>query len=55
MVDSNLLVQADKNQFEQVLINLIKNAIEAMSQSKEKQIEINAEQTGNSLNISIKI
>ncbi len=54
MVDNNLLVQADKNQFEQVLINLIKNAIEAMSQSKEKQIEISAEQTGNSLDISIR-
>jgi C4-dicarboxylate-specific signal transduction histidine kinase len=54
MVDSNLLVQADKNQFEQVLINLIKNAIEAMNQSKEKQIEISAEQTRNSLDISIR-
>jgi C4-dicarboxylate-specific signal transduction histidine kinase len=54
MVDSNLLVQADKNQFEQVLINLIKNAIEAMNQSIEKQIEISAEQTRNSLDISIR-
>jgi nitrogen fixation/metabolism regulation signal transduction histidine kinase len=54
MVDSNLLVQADKNQFEQVLINLIKNAIEAMNQSKEKQIEISAEKTRNSLDISIR-
>ncbi len=54
MVDNNLLVQADKNQFEQVLINLIKNAIEAMSQSEEKQIEINAEKTGSSLDVSIR-
>jgi nitrogen fixation/metabolism regulation signal transduction histidine kinase len=41
-INTSLLVEADKNQFEQVLINLIKNDIEAMSQIEAKQIEISA-------------
>jgi nitrogen fixation/metabolism regulation signal transduction histidine kinase len=53
-INTSLLVEADKNQFEQVLINLIKNAIEAMSQIEAKQIEISAKKTIDWLNISIR-
>jgi len=37
------LINADKNQCEQVLINLLKNAVEAMSQQQEKLIEVTCE------------
>jgi len=40
LVGDEIRVKADKSQFEQVLINLFKNAIEAMSTSNEKVITI---------------
>jgi len=39
-VESDVIIKADKNQFEQVLINLFKNALEAMTANKEKLITI---------------
>lgn len=38
---ANIKLSVDKKQFEQVLINLFKNAIDAMHNSNEKLIEIN--------------
>lgn len=38
---TNIKLSVDKKQFEQVLINLFKNAIDAMDNSNEKLIEIN--------------
>lgn len=54
MFDTGLFVEADKNQFEQVLINLFKNAVEAMSHNKEKIIEVSCKQEGNWQHISIR-
>lgn len=42
--ESNLTLVADKNQFEQVMINLVKNAVEAMSQCQAQVIDISAQQ-----------
>jgi len=52
--DSELLIEADKNQFEQVLINLFKNAVEAMCNSKEKTIDIKSKQYGSWQHITIR-
>jgi two-component system nitrogen regulation sensor histidine kinase NtrY len=41
----NLFILADKNMIEQVLINLIKNAIQAFDEQPEKQIELIARGT----------
>ncbi|MEW6989122.1 PAS domain-containing sensor histidine kinase [Colwelliaceae bacterium 6441] len=45
--DTELFIEADKSQLEQVLINLFKNAEEAMSQQKEKVIDITCKKEGN--------
>ncbi|NQZ27578.1 MAG: GHKL domain-containing protein [Colwellia sp.] len=52
--DSELLIEADKSQLEQVLINLFKNSLEAMSNIDEKTIEINSKQEGNWQHIYIR-
>ncbi len=44
----NLILKADREQIEQVLINLIKNSIWAVAQAKEKRISIKAYETINS-------
>ncbi|PKI13968.1 sensor histidine kinase [Colwellia sp. 12G3] len=53
-LDPELLIEADKSQLEQVLINLFKNAVEAMSNADEKIIEINSSQEGHWQHISIR-
>lgn len=40
LIDQDIRLHADKGQFEQVLINLFKNAVEAMSSSEQKVIAI---------------
>jgi len=47
------VINADKGQFEQVLINLLKNAVEAMADAKEKLVEINWQQDEKWLHIHI--
>jgi len=42
--EQDCLVFADKHQFEQVLINLFKNAVEAMSENDEKSVIISTKQ-----------
>jgi nitrogen fixation/metabolism regulation signal transduction histidine kinase len=49
-----LLIDADKSQLEQVLINLFKNSAEAMSHLHEKIIEVNFSQEGSWQHISIR-
>ncbi len=39
---NNLMLNADREQIEQVLINLIKNAVWALNESKEKKISVKA-------------
>jgi nitrogen fixation/metabolism regulation signal transduction histidine kinase len=48
-----LTVQADEEMIEQVLINLIKNAIEANDQSENASIEVNGTYTENAVIITI--
>jgi len=38
----NMQIYADRNLIEQVIINLVKNSIEALDETREKLIEINA-------------
>ncbi|MDO6444842.1 ATP-binding protein [Colwellia sp. 1_MG-2023] len=45
-IDATLKISADKNQFEQVMINIFKNAVEAMAQQSEKIIHVSARQEG---------
>jgi len=49
----HILITADKQQLEQVLINLIKNAIEAMNHLDKKEISISCSQEGKWHYISI--
>ncbi len=49
-----LSIDVDRHQFEQVLINLFKNAIEAMENLTDKNIQIDCSLTDNSLQIAIK-
>ncbi|WP_019026544.1 ATP-binding protein [Colwellia piezophila] len=51
---NELLVEADKSQLEQVLINLFKNSLEAMSDVDEKVIEVSSKEEGNWQHISIR-
>jgi len=53
-IDNKLLIAADKNQLEQVLINLFKNSVEAMSKVDEKIIEISSSQEGHWQHIYIR-
>lgn len=48
-----LTVQADEEMIEQVLINLIKNAVEAASSSESAKIEINGSYTENAVIIEV--
>ncbi len=54
LLDPELFIEADKSQLEQVLINIFKNSVEAMSHVDEKRIEINSVQEGNWQHISIR-
>jgi C4-dicarboxylate-specific signal transduction histidine kinase len=54
VIENDLLIEADKNQLEQVLINLFKNSLEAMSNNDEKTIEINCSQEGHWQHIYIR-
>jgi len=53
-IEDNVQIEADKSQFEQVMINLFKNAVEAMNNNEEKIIEISSSQQGQWQYISIK-
>lgn len=52
-VSSEIIVNVDRIQFEQVLINLIKNAIYALDDSPEKLIEITVQKSENRLQIIV--
>ena len=53
--NDNLKINADENMIKQVLINLIKNAVEAVHESKNPLIEVSANRTENdSVEICIK-
>ncbi|KGJ94876.1 sensor histidine kinase [Colwellia psychrerythraea] len=53
-LDTELLIEADKGQLEQVLINLFKNSLEAMSNIDEKVIEVSSTKEGRWQHISIR-
>jgi signal transduction histidine kinase len=50
----NLVFSFDKKLIEQVVINLIKNSIEALENVKDKQLKLNAEINNNTLNIVVR-
>ncbi|WP_019026542.1 ATP-binding protein [Colwellia piezophila] len=52
--DTELFIEADKSQLEQVLINLFKNSLEAMSDVDEKVIEVSSKEEGNWQHIFIR-
>jgi len=52
-ISNQLMVDLDRSQIEQVLINLIKNAIHSVTESTEKWIRITTKQTENRLQIII--
>lgn len=51
--DPKLIIYADKKMIEQVIINLIKNSIQALAKAKQPEIRINAYQDKNQIIISI--
>lgn len=53
--DSKLQILADRNQIEQVLINLIRNAEEACSETSEPEIKITAQGSINSGQVAIAV
>src|SRR3546814_5469766 len=52
-IDELLLVVGDVVQLQQVLLNLIRNAVEAMSESKIRELTIGARQAGDKVIIEI--
>src|SRR3546814_3355979 len=52
-IDDLLLVVVDVVQLQQVLLNLIRNAVEAMSESKIRELTIGARQAGDKVIIEI--
>ncbi|MDP2562588.1 PAS domain-containing sensor histidine kinase [Psychrobium sp. 1_MG-2023] len=53
-IDVELIIEADKGQFEQVIINLFKNAAEAMHGQAQPLIIVDTESRANWLHINIK-
>jgi signal transduction histidine kinase len=51
--DENIQIVADEKMLEQVMINLVKNALEALKDSKDPQIETSCYQEDDSLLISV--
>lgn len=49
----DVMIEADKAQFEQVLINIFKNAVEAMSVNEQQCIDISSEKEGQWQHLSI--
>jgi nitrogen fixation/metabolism regulation signal transduction histidine kinase len=54
LFDKDVIIEADKNQFEQILINLFKNAVEAMNLNQEKTINIICQKEGSWQHIIIR-
>lgn len=52
--DNGLIVSADRQQFEQVLINIFKNAVEAMIRSDKPSITITSREKDNQLHIIVR-
>src|SRR3546814_20756256 len=52
-IDGLLVVVVDVVQLQQVLVNLIRNAVEAMSDSKMRELTIGARQAGDKVIIEI--
>ncbi len=50
---AQLILNADKNMVEQLLLNLLKNAHEACMENKEPKIEVKAEQAGDEIQITV--
>ena len=54
LIEPDLLIDVDKNQFEQVLINIFKNAVEAMNLQDEKVIDVSCKKEGMWLHIILR-
>src|SRR5690606_5485643 len=52
-IPNHINLDLDRSQFEQVLINLIKNAVHSVAESNEKWIKITTKQTENRFQIII--
>lgn len=52
--DAELAVQADMVQLEQILVNLIGNALDAVSRAGDARVEIAAEQVGGRVRLSVR-
>ena len=51
--ESSLIVNADESQITQVLVNLVKNAVEALDANKNGNIKIKVSHTDNKTNIDV--